>query len=233
MGVAATRNDDTNWSLSNYGYFVEVSAPGYAVYSTYNNLGNTYGGYNYMSGTSMAAPHVAGLAGLLFSQNPNLTIAQVRSLLQSTSVDLGDPGRDDHYGYGRINAFAALQAGYLLLPADAALNGTVWRDDNVNGLWEQEERETTDAVSIQLQTSTGTVVAQTKPNSAGAWRIEKLHPGSYQVVAVVSGNTVLTTAGIYNVDLTGGQEIVNLNFGTAQNDPTGISYQVFVPTVQN
>ena len=233
VGVAATRNDDTIWSLSNYGYFVEVSAPGYAVYSTYNNLGNTYSGYNYMSGTSMAAPHVAGLAGLLFSQNPNLTIAQVRSLLQLTSVDLGDPGRDDHFGYGRINAFAALQAGYLLLPADAALNGTVWQDDNVNGLWEQEERETTDAVSIQLQTSTGTVVAQTKPNSAGAWRIEKLHPGSYQVVAVVSGNTVLTTAGIYNVDLTGGQEIVNLNFGTAQNDPTGISYQVFVPTVQN
>ena len=233
VGVAATRNDDTIWSLSNYGYFVEVSAPGYAVYSTYNNLGNTYGGYNYMSGTSMAAPHVAGLAGLLFSQNPNLTIPQGRSLLQSTSVDLGDPGRDDHYGYGRIDAFAALQAGYLLLPADAALNGTVWQDDNVNGLWEQEERETTDAVSIQPQTSTGTVVAQTKPNSAGAWRIEKLHPGSYQVVAVVSGNTVLTTAGIYNVDLTGGQEIVNLNFGTAQNDPTGISYQVFVPTVQN
>ena len=233
VGVAATRNDDTNWSLSNYGYFVEVSAPGYAVYSTYNNLGNTYSGYNYMSGTSMAAPHVSGLAGLLFSQNPNLTIAQVRSLLQLTSVDLGDPGLDDHYGYGRIDAFAALQAGYLLLPADAALNGTVWQDDNVNGLWEQEERETTDTVSIELQTSTGSVVAQTKPNSAGAWRIEKLHPGSYQVVAVVSGNTVLTTAGIYNVDLTGGQEIVNLNFGTAQNDPTGISYQVFVPTVQN
>jgi subtilisin family serine protease len=235
VGVAATRNDDTIWSLSNYGYFVEVSAPGYAVYSTYNNLGNTYSGYNYMSGTSMAAPHVSGLAGLLFSQNPNLTIAQVRSLLQLTSVDLGDPGRDDHFGYGRIDAFAALQAGYLLLPADAALNGTVWQDDNVNGLWEQEERETTDTdtVSIQLQTSTGTVVAQTKPNSAGAWRIEKLHPGSYQVVAVVSGNTVLTTAGTYNVDLTGGQEIVNLNFGTAQNDPTGISYQVFVPTVQN
>lgn len=232
VGVAATRNDDTRWSLSNFGYFVELSAPGYAVYSTYNDLNNSYSGYNYMSGTSMASPHVAGLAGLLFSQNPTLTIAQVRWLMQSTSVDLGDPGRDDYFGYGRIDACAALQAGSLRVQPDAVVSGAVWQDDNINGVWEQSERTATATVSIQLRTSDGTIIAQTTPDGSGYWRMEKLYPGSYRVVALVSGNTVLTTAGTYDIQLKSGQEIINLNFGTIQNDPASFSYRVFVPTVQ-
>jgi len=233
VGVAATRNDDTRWSLSNFGYFVELSAPGYAVYSTYNDLNNSYGGYNYMSGTSMASPHVAGLAGLLFSQNPTLTIAQVRQLMRSTAVDLGDPGRDDYFGYGRIDTLAALNAGSLLVQPNAVVSGMVWQDDNTNGVWEQNERTTTDTVSIQLRTiNDGTVIVQTKPDGSGHWRMENLYPGSYRVVALVSGNTVLTTAGTYDIQLTQGQEIPNLNFGTIQNDPVALSYRLFVPSVQ-
>ncbi|MBI3960967.1 MAG: S8 family serine peptidase [Chloroflexi bacterium] len=230
VGVAATRDDDTRWSLSNYGSFVELSAPGYAVYSTYNDLNNGYSGYNYMSGTSMASPHVAGLAGLLFSQNPALTIAQVRWLMTSTAVDLGDPGRDDYFGYGRIDAFAALQAGSLLVQSDAVVSGAVWQDDNVNGVWEQnEERAATQVLSIQIRIADGTVIAQTTPNDLGQWRVEKLYPGSYQVVALALGNTILTTASTYDIQLKSGQEITDLNFGTTQSI---LPYRVFVPTIQ-
>ena len=230
VGVAATRNDDTRWSLSNFGYFVELSAPGYAVYSTYNDLNNSYSGYNYMSGTSMASPHVAGLAGLLFSQNPALTIAQVRWLMTSTAVDLGDPGRDDYFGYGRIDAFAALQAGALLVPPDGTASGTVWQDDNINGVWEQDEkRAVTQVLSIQIRIADGTVIAQATPNDLGQWRVEKLYPGSYQVVALALGNTILTTSSTYDIQLESGQEITGLNFGTTQSI---LPYRVYVPTIQ-
>lgn len=64
LAVSATRDDDTRWSLSNYGSWIDVAAPGYAIYSTYYDLNNSYGGYQFMSGTSMAAPHVASVAGV-------------------------------------------------------------------------------------------------------------------------------------------------------------------------
>ena len=233
VGVAATRNDDTRWSLSNYGPFVELSAPGYAIYSTYNDLNNTYNGYTYMSGTSMASPHVAGLAALLLSQNPNLTVVQLRSLMQTTAADLGDPGRDDYFGYGRIDAYAALEAGAPPVQPDAAASGMVWQDDNVNGVWEQDERAVTEVVSIQIRTTGGATIAQTMPDSSGHWRIDQLYPGSYQVVAVTLGNTVLTTPDTYNIQLESGQEVTELNFGTIQNSPPTLAYRVFVPTVQS
>ena len=63
-----------------------------------------------MSGTSMASPHVAGLAGLLFSLNPQLTNAQVRELIEKNVDDLGATGWDPYFGNGRINARKALAA---------------------------------------------------------------------------------------------------------------------------
>jgi thermitase len=228
VGVAATRNDDTRWSLSNYGSFVELSAPGYAVYSTYNDMNNTYKGYNYMSGTSMAAPHVAGLAGLLFSQNPALTVEALRVLMRSTAVDLGDPGRDDYFGYGRIDAFAALQAGAPVVLPDASVSGIVWQDDNADGLWGQGEIAVTATLTIQLLDSAKNVVAETQTDAAGQWRIDNLYPGTYQVVAVALGSTRLTTANTITIQLQSGQETTGVNFGTVQT----LIFQVFVPSIQ-
>jgi hypothetical protein len=84
---------------------VAVAAPGVSIYSTCWNGSSTY---IYMSGTSMAAPHVAGLAGLLFAQDDTRSNATVRSLIEETADDLGDAGWDQYYGYGRINAYKAL-----------------------------------------------------------------------------------------------------------------------------
>jgi subtilisin family serine protease len=66
-------------------------------------------GYNYEVGTSMAAPHVAGTAALIWSTNPTLTRDEVETILFESADDLGAPGRDDRYGYGRLNAQRAIQ----------------------------------------------------------------------------------------------------------------------------
>ncbi|MDD3926519.1 MAG: S8 family serine peptidase, partial [bacterium] len=68
------------------------------------------GTYYQLSGTSMATPHVAGLAALMLSRNPALTPAQVKTALETTALDIAASGPDDASGYGLINAPAALQA---------------------------------------------------------------------------------------------------------------------------
>jgi subtilisin family serine protease len=102
MAVAATDSTDQRAGFSNYGPEVDVAAPGVNIYSTH--LG---GGYTYKDGTSMAAPHVAGLAALIWSAYPIYTNDQVESRIETTAVDLGDPGWDQYYGHGRIDAQAA------------------------------------------------------------------------------------------------------------------------------
>jgi len=110
FAVASTDSSDTRATSSEHGYFVAAAAPGVFIYSTALFPSN---GYRYSSGTSMATPFVAGLASLLWSVNPNLTNAQVTTLIRSTADDLGTPGWDEYYGSGRINALAAVQAAIL------------------------------------------------------------------------------------------------------------------------
>ncbi len=83
----------------------DMSAPGVAVKSC-----RVGGGYTEMDGTSMATPHVAGTVCLMLSKNPRLTPAAVDSILEITAVDLGTSGKDNDFGAGRIDAFAAVSA---------------------------------------------------------------------------------------------------------------------------
>jgi len=105
VAVSATTSSDQKASWSNYGNKIEVAAPGDGVYSTMP--GNKY---DYLSGTSMATPHVSGLAGLIWSIEPSLTNQEVRDRLHAAVDDIGSPGKDTYYGYGRINAFKGLMA---------------------------------------------------------------------------------------------------------------------------
>jgi subtilisin family serine protease len=66
--------------------------------------------WNYDSGTSMATPHVSGVAALIFGKNPNLTPDQVETIMERTTTDLGVPNYDTTYGWGLVNAMAALRA---------------------------------------------------------------------------------------------------------------------------
>jgi thermitase len=103
FAVAATDSNDVWAWFSNYGPEVDVAAPGVGIYSTYFG-----GGYTSESGTSMATPHVAGLAALIWSEYPGYTNDQVEGRIETTAVDLGAPGWDPYYGHGRIDAHAAL-----------------------------------------------------------------------------------------------------------------------------
>ncbi len=125
ISVGATNNSDAIASFSYHNSLVDLSAPGVGTTSTTRTaLGNP--AYTPASGTSMAAPHAAGCAALIFSINPGLTPDGVETILQQTARDIGPNGpggpadgqnvRNDYYGYGRINCGAAVQAAAALLP---------------------------------------------------------------------------------------------------------------------
>ena len=109
LAVAATDENDKVADFSQHHPYVGVSAPGVHIVSTFWR-GAGYGSYVSSSGTSDAAPHVSGLAALIWSANPSLSNVQVRRIIQDTADDLGPPGKDDYYGTGRNNAFKALSA---------------------------------------------------------------------------------------------------------------------------
>lgn len=104
IAVGATDRNDQRAHFSNSGPELDLVAPGVSILSTSPSLS----GYAFGTGTSFAAPHVAGVAALVWAAAPALTAAQVRSILEQTAVDLGPPGRDNDYGYGRIDAGAAI-----------------------------------------------------------------------------------------------------------------------------
>jgi len=103
--VSATDNNDARASFSSYGNYVALSAPGTGIYTT--NKGGSYGA---IGGTSIASPIAAAVAALVMSANPSLSNTKVESILYSTAVDLGAAGRDPQFGYGRVNAGAAVAA---------------------------------------------------------------------------------------------------------------------------
>ncbi|MCR8659240.1 S8 family peptidase [Paenibacillus endoradicis] len=103
FAVGATTNNRERASFSNYGDYIDVVAPGDSIASTY--IGGQYAS---LSGTSMASPHVAALAGLIRTLNPSLTNVQVMEIMRQSATDLGDTGKDDYFGYGEIDVYRAL-----------------------------------------------------------------------------------------------------------------------------
>ncbi|SFS78116.1 thermitase [Marininema halotolerans] len=100
IAVAATDSNDKLAYFSNYGSWVDVAAPGVDIMSTY--IGSKY---ESLSGTSMASPHVAGLAGLLASQG--LSNTQIRAAIENTSDTVSGTG--SKFAHGRVNAYKALK----------------------------------------------------------------------------------------------------------------------------
>lgn len=109
VGVGATDEKNAITFFSNSGDYVSVAAPGLDIISTVPSFLN-FNSYVKMSGTSMAAPAVAGVAALMKAKyGTQATPAFIKSRLEQTAVDKGEPGRDDLFGFGIVNARAALE----------------------------------------------------------------------------------------------------------------------------
>ena len=152
-------------NYTNVGATVSLSAPGgdfrsggggAGIASTTWNFITGAANYAFYTGTSMAAPHVVGVAALVLAANPGMTAAQLRARLQNTATDIGAPGRDDKYGYGIVNAYNALRN--IVGPARATY------------------------VRI-LDATTGDTVRTVATRADGSYSVSRVAPGSYYVVA--------------------------------------------------
>jgi serine protease len=146
IAVGAVHSGDERASYSQYGDALEVVAPGgddvdrdnndfgdYVVQETFPPEGDptVFGIWGY-TGTSMAAPHVSGLIALLLAQDSTRTQDEIREILHTTSVDLGASDWDVEYGYGRIDALAALQWTATLNDPPVANDQSVTTDEDTS-----------------------------------------------------------------------------------------------------
>jgi subtilisin family serine protease len=141
ISVGATQYDESKAPYSNYGSSLDIVAPGgntgvdqngdgYADGVLQNTFGNTTIDWSYWfyQGTSMATPHASGVAALLLSVDPSLSPDQIRNVLESTAKDLGTTGLDDYYGWGLIDASAALQSLQYSLTVNTMGSGSVTKN---------------------------------------------------------------------------------------------------------
>lgn len=136
ISVAAVDLNGNPAPYSNFGATIDLAAPGGdmsvdrdgdgypdGVLSTLYDDGTTPARavYGFYAGTSMACPHAAGVAALMLAVNPTLTPEEVEAILEATADDRGAAGRDDRYGYGLIDAHAAVLAAQGGAVADPVL----------------------------------------------------------------------------------------------------------------
>lgn len=119
LSVTSTTMSDTRATTSSYNQYKDIAAPGNNTASTSYSVTLGTASYGAGGGTSYASPMVAASAALLFAVDPALTPAKVMKLLCENSVDLGASGRDDEFGWGRLDVEAAVKA----VDDDALLDG--------------------------------------------------------------------------------------------------------------
>jgi serine protease len=165
VSVSAVGPDTVLASYSSFGPTVDLAAPGgdfadgdasFGVASTMWDYQNNVPTYALAVGTSMAAPHVSGIAALVLAANPGLTNAQLRTRLENYAVDLGAPGLDDQYGHGLVNARNALT---------------------------QTLAPTRSIKVFLIDTTTGATIMSVAADAGGAYQFTDVPNGTYRVYA--------------------------------------------------
>ncbi len=209
VSVGATNNTNTRWvssesSGSNFGSKIDIAAPGASILSTSINEG-----YSIRNGTSMAAPHVSGVAALLLSFNKNLTLEQMKNCLISSS----QPITTDKYIAGLLNAPGALtacgakpntqvmqspSAVPMLIPTSVAaisptaesysISGTVFIDQDRNGIFDSSEKTLGGVQVILSPADEFTSVLSNRQN--GFFLFNNIAPNTYLVSLTIPGEDV-------------------------------------------
>ncbi|HEY3375362.1 MAG TPA: S8 family serine peptidase [Candidatus Aquicultor sp.] len=137
LSVSATDANDALAEFSNYGQYIDIAAPGVDIVSTLfdTNEGSCFAS---MTGTSMAAGAISGVAALIAAKYPNYTMDQISRIVLRSTTDLGDVGRDDRFGYGRIDASKAISQNFVTYEESATgiLVSGAWRsyrDNDASG----------------------------------------------------------------------------------------------------
>jgi subtilisin family serine protease len=193
--VGSTTNTDARSSFSNYGACLDIYGPGSNILSAwYTSTTAT----NTISGTSMASPHVAGVAALYLANNPNATPTQVRNAIvnNATSNKVTDAGS------GSPNKLVYSLFGDPPPPGDYSVSGTV--------------TNSTGAGISGVTVSNGTVSATT--NSSGAYTLTGLANATYTLTPSLSGYTFSPTSRSVTVN---GANVTGVNFTGAQDNNGG------------
>lgn len=195
IAVGATNQFNGRAPYSNYGPGVDIVAPGgdddARILSTFPN-----DRYAYLSGTSMASPHVAGAVALMRSYAPAATPAEIESALYSTTQDLGAPGWDQYYGFGLMQVRAALDALDVPSPQVSRLEGT-------------DRYQTALAISrsmLETGTATTTVIASGEnfPDALAASSLA----GAYDGPLLLTGKSSLPSGLLAELDRIGTTHVV-------------------------
>lgn len=229
LGVGAVDRHAERASFSTTGLGVDIVAPGVSIYGpdVVGQNGYSQSDYGVASGTSFAAPHASGVAALLFSARPDLSAWDVLEILMRSARDLGKPGFDPDYGYGLLDAGAALalakvwRAHSAPAPADCTgdryrVYGSLYLDANQNG-----QRDTAELAVAEPYTATTTYVelyaqngarrlAVTYPNHAGIFTFDLVYDAKNAPYTIKLQNTTRHQplffangmAGPYDIDMT-------------------------------
>jgi len=201
--VSATDSNDVLASFSSFGSYVALAAPGVGIWTT-----SADGTYRAASGTSFSAPITAGVIALMMATKPTLSSSQVESLLYSTALDLGTAGRDIYFGYGRVNAVAAVSAAAAAVAADtqaptvviaAPLGGA-----SVSGLVavDVSASDNVGVSKVELRVNGNTVATDLVGPFQFSWDSTTVANGTANLVAVAydaAGNTKSSTTVALNV----------------------------------
>jgi subtilisin family serine protease len=209
IDVAGVRDTDVKASWSNYGTWVDVSAPGQSIYSTVYGHSTGAHTYGYKSGTSMAAPFVTGLVGLLKAFEPGLTDAGIKTLISDGCDDIDDlnPSYAGLLGSGRINAFNSLALMTYSIGGAVTLVYPGWQAGSVPLQYQLREpgvpgAEPLYSGDLNITVDTGTTIT-------GGFVIPAIPEGTYDValkhvnhVADMTSGVGVSGADVTGLDLT-------------------------------